>query len=146
MSGRDTSVDRCDATNDHLEAAVRDRLRNVVDPCSAARGIGNDIVEMGLVRDVHIDDDDGRVTVALRLTTPACMMVANFQRQLEEEVGSLPGVSSVALETDSGLEWTPEMMSEEARERREAYLTSFRERTTRDAGQQGVIQGSESEP
>lgn len=145
MSGHDTSVDRVVATDDHLETAVRDRLGNVVDPCSAARGIGNDIVEMGLVRDVHIDDD-GRVTVALRLTTPACMMVANFQRQLEEEVGSLPGVSSVALETDAGLEWTPEMMSEEARERREAYLASFRERTTRDAGQQGVRRGSESDP
>lgn len=116
--------------HDLTEAAVRDRLREVVDPCSAARGIGNDVVEMGLVRDVDVDDGD--VTVALRLTTPACMMVAEFQRQIDERVGSLPGVSSVELETDAGIEWTPEMMSDEARERRREYLRSVRERARED--------------
>lgn len=95
-------------------------LRNVIDPCSAARGINNDIVAMGLLKDIEIDGK--HVTVHMRLTTPACLMVTNIREQIQEEVGSLPGVDSVSMETDGGHNWRRTMMSPEAKQRRKQYL------------------------
>lgn len=97
--------------------AIRERLLEIVDPCSAATGSNLDIVEMGLVDTIEIDD--GHVDVRMRLTTPTCHMVPYFAREVEERVGDLHGVNSVELETDSGLEWTEDMMSDEAKARRE---------------------------
>jgi metal-sulfur cluster biosynthetic enzyme len=97
--------------------AIREQLGEVVDPCSAATGSNLDIVEMGLVD--TIDIDDGHVDVRMRLTTPTCHMVPYFVREVEERVGGLAGVDSVELETDLGMEWTEDMMSDDAKKRRE---------------------------
>ena len=102
--------------------AVREQLDEIVDPCSAATGSNLDIVEMGLVDTIEIDD--GHVDVRMRLTAPTCHMVPYFVREVEDLVGDLSGVDSVELETDYGLEWTEEMMSDEAREHREELFAS----------------------
>lgn len=103
-----------------LAERVRDRLEAVVDPCSAAQGYHFSVVEMGLVDDVTVES--GHVTVSLRLTSPTCMMVDRFVAQIDEEVGSLPAVESVGVETDDGLSWAPSMMSDAAREKRRERL------------------------
>lgn len=108
-----------------LEQRVRERLTAVIDPCSAAQGYDLDIVEMGLLAGVTVED--GHVTVSLRLTSPSCMMVDRFVTQLDEAVGSLPGVQSVRLETDDGLEWHPGMMADPVRERRSSALSGLEE-------------------
>jgi metal-sulfur cluster biosynthetic enzyme len=117
---------------------VRSALHNVVDPCSAATGIDLDIVEMGLVKSIDIFDDHVRVN--MRLTTPACHMVAYFMKEVEREVGQLPGVESVELEADDGLEWTEEMLSDDAKRRREEMLERQRQEYRQHA------QKSESRP
>jgi metal-sulfur cluster biosynthetic enzyme len=100
--------------------AVRDALREVVDPCSAGTGSNLDIVEMGLVKSIEISAS--HVDVEMRLTSPACFMVPYFIDEVEEHVGSLDGVESVDLETDDGFEWSRDMMTETARRRRQAVL------------------------
>jgi ATP-binding protein involved in chromosome partitioning len=71
---------------------LRALLRGVIDP-----ELGSDIVELGMVRDVAIDDDGvARVTIAL--TTAGCPLRAQIQRDIRTRVGSAPGVSSVKLE------------------------------------------------
>jgi metal-sulfur cluster biosynthetic enzyme len=97
-------------------AAVREALDDIVDPCSAARGTDISIVEMGLVE--AVDVTDGTVHVDMRVTSPGCMMVPFFHREIDERVGRLPGVSEVELTTDAGFEWRPSMMTDEARDRR----------------------------
>jgi metal-sulfur cluster biosynthetic enzyme len=104
--------------------AVREKLREIVDPCSAARGTDNDVISMGLLDSIEIDGTD--VTVQMRLTSPTCFMVPYFIRETEERVGGLEGVDSVTLETDAGMEWQPSMMSEDAKRRREEYLDGLR--------------------
>ena len=99
---------------------IRDALRGIVDPCSAANGSNLDIVEMGLVKNIQVNDGD--VRVEMRLTTPACHMVPYFIEEIEERVGALSGVESVEVETDDGMEWNTEMMSEEAKEKRQAVI------------------------
>ncbi|MDZ7688990.1 MAG: iron-sulfur cluster assembly protein [Halobacteriales archaeon] len=61
------------ATEGRPSGEIRDALRDIVDPCSAATGSDLDIVEMGLVESVEVEDDE--VIVEMRLTTPACHMV-----------------------------------------------------------------------
>lgn len=110
---------------------VREALRGVVDPCSAATGSNLDIVAMGLVK--AIDISGGHVDVELRLTTPACHMIPYFAEEVEAQVGELAGVESVDLATDNGFEWSEEMMSDEARRRRQAVLDEHERRYRREA-------------
>lgn len=100
--------------------AVRESLQEIVDPCSAATGSNLNIVEMGLVK--SIDVSESHVQVSMRLTTPACHMVPYFFEEVEGRVGELSGVESVELETDGGFEWSEEMLSETAKEKRQAVL------------------------
>ncbi|MDJ1434300.1 iron-sulfur cluster assembly protein [Halostagnicola sp. A-GB9-2] len=100
--------------------AVRESLREIVDPCSAATGSNLDIVEMGLVK--SIDVSENHVHVSMRLTTPACHMVPYFFEEVEGRVGALAGVESVELETDGGFEWSEEMLSDTAKQKRQTVL------------------------
>lgn len=124
MSGAHTADDAepGDADAGGLEARVRDALEEVIDPCSAAQGYGFSVVEMGLLD--RVDIEDGHVTVHLLLTTPTCMMVDRFVKQIDDHVAPLDGVESVELETDDGLSWRPSMMTESAREQRAGRVGS----------------------
>jgi metal-sulfur cluster biosynthetic enzyme len=77
--------------------------------------------EMGLVEHIAVESD-GHVDIRLRLTSPTCVMVSYFKIQAEERVLKLPGVRSVAVVNDLGLDWSPEMMSSAAKARRRAAL------------------------
>ena len=99
---------------------VRATLREIVDPCSAATGSNLDIVGMGLVKSIEVSA--GHVHIEMRLTTPSCHMGPYFIKEAEDRVGTLSGVESVTLDTDNGFEWTEDMMTEEAQQRRQAVL------------------------
>ena len=114
------TIDRVDADGSVPVARVCERLREVVDPCSAATGSNLDIVEMGLVKSVDVDD--GHVDVEMRLTSPMCHMVPYFYEEVESGVGDLDGVGSVELDTDAGFEWSDELLSEDAKRKRQAVL------------------------
>jgi metal-sulfur cluster biosynthetic enzyme len=124
--------------------ALRERLRGVVDPCSAAAGGDLDVVEMGLIESVTVDE--GAVTVSMRLTSPGCMMVEYFARRIDEVLGPVDGVESVALETDAGFDWHRGLMEERAREQRAARRRELRERygdeVDRGRGPAGATAGS----
>jgi metal-sulfur cluster biosynthetic enzyme len=78
--------------------------------------------EMGIVERVTVDCD-GHADIRLRLTSPSCMMVGYFTVETERLVLGVSGIRSVAVSTDIGLDWRPDMMSAAAtRRRREALL------------------------
>ena len=104
-----------------LHRAVLDRLDRVQDPCSVAGGTPMGLAEMGLVRSVDISDD-GDVAVHLRLTSPFCHMIAFMQDETTKQVGSLPGVRSVRVDGDAGLDWSPDLIAPAAQERRRRLL------------------------
>lgn len=81
---------------------VRDLLRGVVDP-----ELGSDIVDLGMVRDVSVDDR-GRVTITVALTTAGCPLRGQLQRDVKSRIGTAAGVSDVRIE------WS-EMTDEERR-------------------------------
>jgi ATP-binding protein involved in chromosome partitioning len=65
-------------------------LRPIVDP-----DFGRSIVDLGFVKNLRIDG--ARVAFDIELTTPACPVKAEFERQARERVVALPGVADVSV-------------------------------------------------
>jgi metal-sulfur cluster biosynthetic enzyme len=57
------------------------------------------------------------VSIDLVLTTGWCPFVARLYEMVEDRVGELPGVASVRVTTRWDTPWTPERMSDSAREK-----------------------------
>lgn len=88
---------------------VRAALDEILDPCSVAAGRPLGLVEMGLVQDLRIDQD-GTVSILLRMTFPGCMMMPNLAGAAEERTARIPGVSTVEVDIDTAMTWTPAAM------------------------------------
>jgi ATP-binding protein involved in chromosome partitioning len=71
---------------------VRAALSGVVDP-----ELGDNIVDLGMVRAVRVDPD-GTVVVEVALTVAACPLRTQLRTDVEARVGSLPGVERVEVE------------------------------------------------
>ncbi|MBS1675896.1 MAG: DUF59 domain-containing protein [Actinobacteria bacterium] len=106
---------------ERLRARIRARIDEIGDPCSVATGTPMGLDEMGLIKAMEISPD-GDVRVDMRLTSPSCYQLGYFGTEIERRVGSLTGVRSVTVTYDRGLDWTPSMMSAEAKERRRRSL------------------------
>ena len=88
-------------------------LDNCYDPCCRERRIS--VVDMGLIESIRIEDR--RVSVEMVLTTGWCPFASRLLEMVEEEVGKLSGVDEVDVEVVWDPTWTPERMSEGAREK-----------------------------
>jgi Mrp family chromosome partitioning ATPase len=80
------------------EDRVREALNAVLDP-----ELGRSLVELGMVRDIQISD--GRVSLAIALTTLACPLKDQIMAQAREAVQAVDGVRDVAIRL---AEMTPE--------------------------------------
>jgi len=83
-------------------------LRQVEDP-----ELGMDIVDLGLMYDVEIENEN--VKVVHTLTSMGCPVGPMIQQQIDEVVRALPGVADVDVELTWDPPWTPEKMSEDAK-------------------------------
>jgi len=73
------------------EAEIIEALRPVEDP-----ELHRSIVDLGMVKQVSIDD--GAVTVLIALTTPGCPLRNEIQRRVTDGVATVAGVASVSLD------------------------------------------------
>ncbi|HET9235134.1 MAG TPA: Mrp/NBP35 family ATP-binding protein [Candidatus Eisenbacteria bacterium] len=80
--------------------AVLEALRQVQDP-----DLHRDIVSLDFVKDLTIEG--GRVAFRIELTTPACPVKDELQRQAEERVAALPGVENVTVAMDARVPASP---------------------------------------
>src|SRR5271157_1223482 len=73
-------------TNSTLtERDVLDALKGVKDP-----DLGRDLVDLGMIKDIRIGD--GKVALTVNLTTPACPLKAQIERDVRTALlGRLPG-------------------------------------------------------
>jgi metal-sulfur cluster biosynthetic enzyme len=92
------------------EDSVRDALRAVDDPEA-----GMDIVELGLVYGIEAGAD--RIHVRMTMTSASCPMGDMITESAREAVmAAHPQVRDVDIELVWEPIWSPEMMSDEARE------------------------------
>jgi metal-sulfur cluster biosynthetic enzyme len=106
------------------EAAVRDRLMEVLDPCSCMSDNPVNVVDLGLIE--AIDVDGGVVEVTVLLTSQRCTYFLDMDDEITERVESLPDVERCEVHQDtSGEIWTRERMSDRERT---ARRERFRER------------------
>ena len=94
------------------EAVIR-ALDRCYDPCCRDRKIS--VVDMGLIEGIEVQGRD--VRIKLVLTTGWCPFAARLLEMVKEEVGRLPEVKTVDIEVVWNPTWTPERMSEGAREK-----------------------------
>lgn len=104
-----------------MVSEIQRLLDTIGDPCSVAQGVPMGLGEMGIVESVTVDPD-GHAEIRLRLTSPSCMMVGYFTVEAERLVLGIPGLRSVSVSTDIGLDWRPDMMSAAATRRRQQAL------------------------
>ncbi|NIP71774.1 MAG: SUF system Fe-S cluster assembly protein [Gammaproteobacteria bacterium] len=93
-----------------LKARVIGALKGVYDP-----EIPVDIYELGLIYDLDVDEETGRVEIKMTLTAPGCPVAQTFPSTVECAVRDVPGVSEATVELVWDPPWTPQRMSEGAR-------------------------------
>jgi len=87
---------------------IYEALKSVYDP-----EIPVNIVDLGLVYDVQVNDSD--VYVQMTLTFPGCGMGPYIGQQAEWAVQELDGVGEVQIEMVFDPPWSADLISEEAR-------------------------------
>jgi metal-sulfur cluster biosynthetic enzyme len=89
---------------------ARENLKNVYDP-----EIGINIVDLGLVYDVDVSDG-GDVLVTMTLTSLGCPLGPVIVQEVTNAMSDLPSLGEVDVKLVWSPAWSPEMMSEEARD------------------------------
>ena len=89
---------------------VRALLRDVIDP-----ELGVNIVDLGLVYDIAVDDS-GVVEIEMTLTTVGCPLGDFLDDQIRMRLTALPQVSDVSVQLVWDPPWESEAMSDAARE------------------------------
>lgn len=81
-------------TNKLTKEKVLEALSKVQEP-----ELHEDLVTLNMIRDVKIDG--GKVSFSIMLTTPACPLRGQIQKEAEQAVMSVGGVESVEIKMDS---------------------------------------------
>ena len=87
---------------------VLEALKDVYDP-----EIPVNVVDLGLVYDLHVDDGD--VDIKMTLTFAGCGMGPYIAQQAEWRIAELDGVEDVNVEMVYEPPWTPDLISEDGK-------------------------------
>ncbi|GAA4946619.1 putative Fe-S cluster assembly protein SufT [Halioxenophilus aromaticivorans] len=94
---------------DIADEQVWGALKTVFDP-----EIPIDLVELGLIYEMAIDQPQHTVNIKMTLTAPGCGMGPVLVSDVKYRVAKVPNVQSVNVELVFDPPWSREMMSEEA--------------------------------
>lgn len=92
------------------EAEVIDALRECYDP-----EIPVNIVDLGLVYNVDIDNEAGNVEITMTLTALGCPMAGEVIDEVEGRVGEVENVKSCKVNMTFDPPWSPDRMTEDAK-------------------------------
>ncbi len=91
------------------EEEIRGQLKEVIDP-----ELNINIVDLGLIYEIEVDGS--RVDILMTLTTPGCPLHGVFDELVRKEVEKLDDVEEIDVELTFEPRWSPDEMSEEARD------------------------------
>ena|SRR5690606_18915611 len=95
------------------EEKIRESLKDVIDP-----ELFVNIVDLGLIYDIRQEEgaEGIDVEVDMTMTSPACPAGPQLMAQSKDAVAKLEGVNSVDIRMVMTPPWTPDRMTEEARD------------------------------
>jgi metal-sulfur cluster biosynthetic enzyme len=96
------------------EDKIREALKQVIDP-----ELFVNIVDLGLIYEVKIDEaEEGKsnVAVEMTMTSPACPAGPQLLGQSKDVVSRMEGVGEVDIKLVMHPPWTPDRMTEDARD------------------------------
>lgn len=89
---------------------VMDALHECYDP-----EIPVNIVDLGLIYDVDIDNEAGLVNVKMTLTAMGCPMAGEVIEEVQMRVQQVENVSTCKVDLTFDPPWSPDLMTEDAR-------------------------------
>lgn len=92
------------------ELQLIEALKNVIDP-----ELMVNIIDLGLVYDID-QQEEGKVHVKMTLTSPACPAGPQIINQSKLALEQVEGVSEASIELVMSPPWTPERMTDDARD------------------------------
>ncbi|MBF2349013.1 metal-sulfur cluster assembly factor [Listeria marthii] len=95
--------------DEQLKENLMGTLEQVIDP-----ELGIDIVNIGLVYDVELDDD-GLCTVSMTLTTMGCPLAGILTEQVQMALSDIPEVKDTNVNLVWNPPWTKDRMSRYAK-------------------------------
>ncbi len=95
------------------EESILQALKQVHDP-----ELMINVVDLGLIYGVGVEEAEGKsnVKVVMTMTTPACPYGPELVREVKETVAGLEGAGNVEVEVALTPPWSPDRMTEEARD------------------------------
>lgn len=96
------------------EDTIREALKEVIDP-----ELFVNIVDLGLIYDIRQEDkEEGATNVELdmTMTSPACPAAPQIIAQSKDAIAKLDGIGEVEIKLVMTPPWTPDRMTEEARD------------------------------
>jgi metal-sulfur cluster biosynthetic enzyme len=95
------------------EEAVRESLKQVIDP-----ELFINIIDLGLVYTVVIEPagEKENVKIEMTMTSPACPAGPQLIGQSKQFLSALPGVGEVEIKLVMVPPWSPDLMTEDARD------------------------------
>jgi len=92
------------------EAEVMDALHECYDP-----EIPVNIVDLGLVYGVEVDEEKEHVHISMTLTALGCPMAGEVIAEVEMRVGQVENVKSCKVDLTFDPPWSPDRMTEDAK-------------------------------
>ena len=95
------------------EESVREALKQVVDP-----ELFINIIDLGLVYLVELQESEGKtdVKIEMTMTSPACPAGPQLITQSKNMVSAMEGAGNVEIKIVMVPPWTPDRMTEDARD------------------------------
>ena len=96
------------------EDGIREELKKVIDP-----ELFVNIIDLGLVYTVNLEPADEEmtdVTIEMTMTSPACPAAPQLISQSKQVVSQLESVGEVEVKIVMEPPWTPDKMTEDARD------------------------------
>ena len=100
-------------TNEQIEDIknrILESVEQVIDP-----ELGIDIVNLGLVYEIHFNDENGETQIDMTLTTMGCPLADLLTDQIHDAMSDVPEVSKVEVRLVWYPAWTVDKMSRYAR-------------------------------
>ena len=95
---------------DDIKNRILESLEQVIDP-----ELGIDIVNLGLVYEIHFNDENGETQIDMTLTTMGCPLADLLTDQIHDARSDVPEVSKVEVRLVWYPAWTVDKMSRYAR-------------------------------